>query len=65
VAALATSPFDYAGQMFELLPALYQRYDTRGPLRRLLDLPGGRLDQSRSLARALLDQHDVDRVNGG
>ncbi|AQA23937.1 hypothetical protein BTZ20_0514 [Rhodococcus sp. MTM3W5.2] len=64
VAALATSPFGYAGQMYDLLPALYRRYDTLGALRRLLDLPGGQLDQVRSLAQALLHQHDVDQVDG-
>ncbi|MFI6324352.1 hypothetical protein ACIBG8_42985 [Nonomuraea sp. NPDC050556] len=64
VAAPATSPFGYADQMYALLPALYLRYDTRGLLRRMLDLPGGQLDQLRSLAQALLNQHDVDRVDG-
>jgi phage tail-like protein len=64
VSALATSPFGYAGQMYDLLPALYRRYDTLGALRRLLDLPGGQLDQLRSLAQALLHQHDIDQVDG-
>lgn len=53
-AAMATGPYNMAGQMAELLPALYHRYDTvvtdaatlapadrqKGQLRRFLDLPG-------------------------
>jgi len=80
VSATATGPYDYAGQMSALLPAIYQRYDTtvptvvpgdmapedvqRGQLRRFLDLPGGQLDQLHSMAKALLDAHDTDRVDG-
>ena len=51
VAALATSPFDHAGQMLRLLPEVYRRFDTQGQLARLLQLPGAQLDQLRSLAR--------------
>jgi hypothetical protein len=65
--ALATAPYDFAGQMYALLPALYHRYDEaqlpssgsgaltgalKGQLRRFLDLPGSQLDQIYSLARA-------------
>ncbi|MBP2326533.1 phage tail-like protein [Kibdelosporangium banguiense] len=64
VSALATSPFGYAGQMYDLLPALYRRYDTQNTLRRLLDLPGGQLDQLRGFAQAVLDQHDIDQADG-
>jgi hypothetical protein len=78
VAALATSSYDHAGQMHRLLPGVYQRYDTqlsndpslstqdraRGVLRRFLDLPGTQLDLLHSLARATLDLHVIDRVNG-
>ena len=78
VAALATSSYDHAGQMYRLLPGVYQRYDTqlsndpslstqdraRGVLRRFLDLPGTQLDLLHSLARATLDLHVIDRVNG-
>src|SRR4051812_22758333 len=70
VSAMATAPYDFAGQMYASLPALYHRYDeaqtfaadaglppadrTKGPLRRFLDIPGAQLDQMYSLARAAL-----------
>ncbi|MEI9971359.1 MAG: hypothetical protein WDO73_04485 [Ignavibacteriota bacterium] len=70
VSTVATGPYDFAGQMYALLPALYHRYDeARGPnpdsrlappdrlhgqLRRFLDLPGSQFDQIYSLARAAL-----------
>jgi len=62
--AMATSPLGLADEMYGLLPALYHRYDTRGALRRFLDLPGGQLDQIYSYARALLDSLNLDRVDG-
>jgi len=80
VAAMATSPYDFAGQMYALLPALYHRYDeapgpttgtavapadrANGQLRRFLDLPGGQFDQIYSLTRAALGFHNLDRVPG-
>ena len=80
VSAMATGSYDFAGLMYELLPALYRRYDAprrpapgaavdpvdrdRGVLRRFLDLPGSQLDQLYSFARAALSLHDVDRVDG-
>jgi hypothetical protein len=79
-AALATAPNDFAGLMYGLLPAIYHRFDRvlprvgldalsevdqeRGQLRRFLDLPGGELDRLYSFARALLDAHDPDKVDG-
>lgn len=78
-AALATSPYDFAGLMYSLIPALYHRYDDsrlpspgtvapedqgKGELRRFLDLPGSQFDQLYSRARAALELHDVDRVDG-
>ena len=77
--AAATSPFNSAGQMAELLPAIYHRYDTllpkasaglmgadrqQGQLRRFLALPGSQLDQMISQARRLLDCYDLDQVDG-
>lgn len=78
--ALATAPYDFAGQMYALLPAVYHRYDEaagptsdsavaaadrgKGQLRRFLDLPGSQFDQIYSLARAALNFVDVDRVEG-
>lgn len=80
IAAMATAPYDMAGQMYELLPRIYQRYDTipapslpadcpeadrqKGALRRFLELPGSQLDQLYSLARAALNLHDPDTVDG-
>jgi len=69
--AMATAPYDFAGQMYALLPALYRRYDavrspTRGTgqLLRFLDLPGGELDRLYSFARAALALTDLSRVDG-
>lgn len=78
--AMATAPYNLAGQMMELLPAIYHRYDTvlptniplgmqeqdkqRGQLRRFLDLPGSQLDQLYSFARAMLYLYDLDKVDG-
>lgn len=79
-AAMATGPYDFAGQMYGLLPAIYHRFDTilarnftpnmpvedrqKGQLRRFLDLPGQQLDQLYSFARAALNLHNLDRVDG-
>ncbi len=63
-AALATARGGLADRMYELLPAIYQRFDTTRALRRLLDLPGGQLDQLFSATRSMLDLADVRRVDG-
>lgn len=64
-AALATARRDSAGRMYELLPAIYRRYDAEhGQLRSLLRLPGAELDLLYSYARAALRSHDVERVDG-
>ncbi len=78
VSAMATAPYNFPGQMYDLLPAIYHRYDTvlpkpdgvseedqkKGQLRRFLDLPGGQLDRLYSFARAILGLHDLDKVEG-
>ncbi len=80
VSALATGPYNMAGQMADLLPGIYHRYDTkrplsippgmtaedqeRGQLRRFLDLPGGQLDQFVSLAKTIPDLVDIQTVDG-
>ncbi|MGK5110672.1 MULTISPECIES: phage tail protein [unclassified Geodermatophilus] len=78
ISATATASYDFAGRMYDLLPAVYRRYDTvtqagtapvpggrgQGVLRRFLELPGSQLDQLYSLARVALALHDVDRVDG-
>ncbi len=81
ISAMASSPCNMAGQMYELLPGIYHRYDTVGPsqavydklpdadqqrgqLRRFLDIPGSQLDQLYSFARAMLDLHNLNRVDG-
>ncbi len=79
-AAMAGAPYGLAKRMFDLLPAIYHRYDTvwpkqpppemaeadrqRGQLQRFLDLPGAQLDQLYSLAKAALDLHDIEQVDG-
>jgi hypothetical protein len=77
--AMAISPYDFAGQLYAMLPAIYRRYDAertpvagtglpadrdKGELRRFLDLPGGELDRLYGLARAALAFADLDRVDG-
>ncbi|MCZ6673173.1 MAG: hypothetical protein O7C75_09560 [Verrucomicrobia bacterium] len=78
--ATATAPYNIAGRMYNLLPALYHRYDTvlpktvpdgmlkedeqRGQLRRFIDLPGHQLDQLFSFAKTILDSHNLDKVDG-
>lgn len=77
--ALATSPLNSAGRMYDLLPGINYRYDTalplsptqvsetdreKGQLRRFLDLPGEQLDQLHSVASALLKLYNIERVDG-
>jgi hypothetical protein len=76
-AAMTTAPYNSAGQMVDLLPTLYHRYDTvlttaasvapadreKGQLRRFLDLPGSQLDLLYSFARAMRDLHDLEKVD--
>jgi hypothetical protein len=76
-AAMATAPYDFAGQMADLLPALYHRLDTpvtsttgvvgpnrsTGQLRAFLDLPGTQLDLLYSFARGLRGLRDVENVD--
>ena len=80
VSAMATGPYNMSGQMADLLPAVYHRYDTklpttvppgmtqedqqRGQLSRFLDLPGGQLDQFVSLARSIPDLANIQDVDG-
>lgn len=75
-AAMASGPYNMAGQMYRLLPGIYHRYDTvlsekvadqdreKGELRRFLDVPGSLLDQFHSFAKAILDVYNLDRVDG-
>ncbi|MCZ6819456.1 MAG: hypothetical protein O7G31_08195 [Calditrichaeota bacterium] len=78
--ALASGPYDMAGQMYRLLPKIYHRYDTvlpdqsdprvsaedklNGQLRRFLDLPGSQLDQLYSFAKAMLKLYDLNEIEG-
>jgi hypothetical protein len=80
VSAMATGQYGFAARMYQLLPSIYRRYDaqqlpppgsgvapqdlSRGVLERYLDLPGGQLDQFFSLARAALELHDVNTLEG-
>lgn len=63
--AMATSPYNAAGQMYDLLPRIYHRYDSElSQLRCFLDLPGGQFDQLYSFASALLDAYNLDLIDG-
>jgi phage tail-like protein len=64
-AAMATSPYNTAEQMYNLIPSIYHRYDTESQeLHRFLDLPGEQFDQLYSFATALLNAYNLDRVDG-
>lgn len=77
-AALATTNYNMAGQMYELLPGIYHRYDaaptkggkekqtdfSRGLLRCFLKLPGSQLDLIRSYASASLDLYNLEKTDG-
>ena len=64
-AAMVTAPYNTAGQMYDLLPSIYHRYDTESrQLRRFLDLPGEQFDQLYSFAAALLNAYNLDHVDG-
>ena len=67
--AVATSPYDFAGQLYAMLPSIYRRYNAvsgaeQGQLRRFLDLPGVELDRLYSLARMLLGATDIHQLDG-
>lgn len=80
VSAMATGPYNLAGQMYDLLPTIYHRYDAklpfttpvgmmpedaqRGQLRRFMDLPGGHLDQLLSRIKTIPDLTDIHNVDG-
>ncbi len=64
-AAMATSAEDFAGYMYELLPAIYHRYDRDSEaLKSFLELPGGQLDQLYSFAKATGDLQNSEKVSG-
>ncbi len=78
IAAMSTASYNMPGQMYELLPKIYQRYDTvlpksnriseldqqKGQLRRFLDLPGSQLDLIYSFAKASLDLYNLEKADG-
>jgi phage tail-like protein len=79
VSALSTTGYDTASQLYDALPAVYQRYDTvlpppvprldpqdagKGQLRRLVEMYGQQFDLLRSYASAMRDFADVERVDG-
>lgn len=74
---MATAGYGFGRRMFDMLPTIYHRYDVsttnphvelvdqgKGFLHRFLELTGGQFDQLYSLARAAVDLHDLDRVDG-
>lgn len=65
ISAMATAPYNTAEQMYDLIPAIYHRYDAEsGQLRDFLKLPGGQFDQLYSFATALLNAYNLDRADG-
>jgi hypothetical protein len=78
-AVMTTDRYDLAQRLYELLPAIYHRYDTveppagsgvppplnqAGQLRRLLEIVGAQYDQFYSLIRTLPHVYNVDRIDG-
>ncbi len=61
-AALATADYAGADRLYQLLPAIYHRFDTDGSLQRFLQIFGPELDWIRSFISATRDLHDLDRV---
>lgn len=53
-AAMATSPYNIAGQMYNLLPGIYHRYDTKLPLKKFHDRMVEE-DQGKGQVRRFLD----------
>jgi phage tail-like protein len=65
VSAMATAPEAYADYMYDLLPAIYHRYDRNTQsLKRFLQLTGQQLDQWHSYAQAIGDLQNPARVDG-
>ena len=80
ISAMATGPYNFAGQMYDLLPRIYHRYDTtlikgdspgfldedkeKGQLRRFLDIPGSQFDLLYSFAKTMLNLYNVHGVDG-
>lgn len=79
VAAMATTPYGSAEQLYGALPAIYQRFDTltppalpqvdpkdltKGQLRRLVEMFGLQFDLLRSYASATRGFFDLERVDG-
>ncbi|MFI7690053.1 phage tail protein [Nonomuraea sp. NPDC049655] len=65
ISAMALSRYDFAQQLYDLLPALYHRYDAEHRyLRHFLELPGSELDRLYSLTTSMLSLKDPRRVDG-
>lgn len=79
VAAMATTPYGSAEQLYGTLPALYRRFDTllppaltqvdpkdltKGQLRRFIEMFGLQFDLLRSYASATRSFFDLERVDG-
>jgi len=80
VSVMASGPYDFAGQLYRMLPRIYHRYDKvlfpkeadgireedkqKGQLQRFLESPGTQLDQIYSFAAAARDLHNIHRVDG-
>jgi hypothetical protein len=54
ISAMASSPYNMAGQMYELLPGIYHRYDTVGPSQAFYDRLSDE-DRQRGQLRRFLD----------
>lgn len=75
-ASMASGPYNFSGQMYDLLPRIYHRYDTKlsmsvdvsdsqkGELLRMLEVFGSQLDQLYSYAKAMLDICNIYKTDG-
>lgn len=80
ISAMATDSYNMAGQLYDMLPRIYHRYDKnlpkeipkdmaeedkhRGLLRRFMELPGTQLDQLYSFIRAMHNIHNINTLDG-
>lgn len=62
VAAMASSNYASAKQLYAMLPSIYHRFDAKGELRRFLEIFGPEFDLIRSFAAAARDLQDLDRT---
>jgi phage tail-like protein len=62
---MATSTYGLGEKLYELLPAICELYDTKGELRRFLEIFGHQIDLIRSFIEGARYFSDLDECDGG